>query len=82
MKLKNKTHQKLLLSYVDSVSKKTIRVMPHEEFEIEDSAYFLSKKIFDTDKIEILEESEILIPVLEDKMMKAKREIEEYIKLK
>ncbi len=56
--------------------------MPHEEFEIEDSAYFLSKKIFDTDKIEILNEEKNLVSDFEDKMLKAKREIEEYIKLK
>lgn len=56
--------------------------MPNEEFEIDESSYFLSKKIFDTDKIEILKETENLFPVLENKMLKAKKEIEEYIKLK
>ncbi len=81
MKLKSKRPQTLVLSFIEGRAKKTKSLKPHEILELDDSVQFLSKKAFNNEWIEILNETETL-PTLpeEDKMTKAKREAEEYIR--
>lgn len=89
MKLKSKKLQTLVLSFIEGRAKKTISLKPHEILYIEDSVYFLSKKAFKSDWIEIIQDETVeQIPIQisekilskEDKMAIAKREAEEYIK--
>ena len=89
MKLKSKKPQTLVLSFIEGRAKKTISLKPHEILYIEDSVYFLSKKAFKSDWIEIIQDEtveqkpiQIFEKTLskEDKMTIAKREAEEYIK--
>lgn len=77
-----------MLSYTEGRIKKTISLKPHKIIEIDDSVNFLSKKSFNNDWIEIIKNQESEIESsetetkisFEDKMAKAKREAEEYIK--
>ncbi len=87
MKLKSKKPQTLVLSFIEGRAKRTVSLKPHEILDIDDSVYFLSKKAFDNEWIEIIDgtqknsEPEIKKTIdFEDKMQKAKREVEEYIK--
>lgn len=87
MKLKSKKPQTLVLSFIEGRVKRTVSLKPHEILDIDDSVYFLSKKAFDNEWIEIIDgtqknsEPEIKKTIdFEDKMQKAKREVEEYIK--
>lgn len=88
MKLRNKRNNTLVLSYTEGRIKKTISLKPHKIIEIDDSVNFLSKKSFNNDWIEIIKDQDSEIEFsetetkisFEDKMAKAKREAEEYIK--
>lgn len=89
MKLKSKKPQTLVLSFIEGRVKKTISLKPHEILYIEDSVYFLSKKAFKNDWIEIIQDETVKQKPIqisektlskEDKMAIAKREAEEYIK--
>ena len=87
MKLKSKKPQTLVLSFIEDRVKKTLSWKPHEVLDIDDSVYFLSKKAFTNDWIEIIDEVKINTTSenkktidFEDKMQKAKREAEEYVK--
>jgi len=87
VKLKSKKPQTLVLSFIEGRVKKTLSLKPHEILEIDDSVYFLSKKAFNNEWIEIINEEKKAEPIsttktqtAEDKMQKAKREAEEYVK--
>ncbi len=90
MRLRSRKTETVVLCFVEGRAKKTISIKPNEIVDIDDSVYFLSKKAFKHDWLEILEEqiTTEIIPVKEpekvlsqeDKMRKAKKDIEEYIK--
>jgi len=83
VKLLNTRHNKVLLTYIDDREKKTVRVMPKEIIELNDSVYFLSKKAFSEGWLTELGLKIVSSPAVElseeDKMQKAKRDVEQYI---